>query len=79
MAAKSGGVDSKTSSRRYRVLLTADDICAKVLDYHDLQKGGAVAILEYEASKDREALTSASLLRLQPSSIISIPSSISES
>ena len=80
MAAKSGGVDSKTSSRRYRVLLTADDICAKVLVYHDLQKGGAVdAILEYETSKDRAALKSASLLRLQPSSIISIPSSISES
>lgn len=80
MAAKSGGVDSKISSRRYRVLLTADDICAKVLVDHDLQKGGAVdAILEYETSKDRDALKSASLLRLQPSSIISIPSSISES
>lgn len=28
----SGGVDSKTPSCRYRVLLTADDICVKVLD-----------------------------------------------
>jgi hypothetical protein len=80
LESKSGGVDSKTSSRRYRVLLTADDICAKVLVYHDLQRGGAVdAILEYEMSKDRDALKSASLPRLQPSFIISIPSSISES
>ena len=76
----SEGVDIKTSSCRFRVLLTADDICAKVLVDHDLQKGGPVdAILEYETSKDRDALKSASLLRLQPSSIISIPSSISES
>jgi hypothetical protein len=40
----SGGVDSETSPCRYRVLLTADDICAKVLDCHDLQKGGAVGL-----------------------------------
>lgn len=64
LQSKSGGVDSKTSSRRYRVLLlTADSICAKALVYHDLQKGVAVdAILEYETSKDRDGLKSASLL-----------------
>ena len=53
----SEGVDIKTSSCRYRVLLTADDICVKVLDQHDLRMEGRSmrprCHFGYEKSKDR--------------------------
>lgn len=56
----SEGVDSKPSPCRYRVLLTADDICVKVLDQHDLRMKGrsmrARCHFGYEKSKDRDAL-----------------------
>ena len=60
MAAGILRVDSKTSACRYRVLLTADDICVKVLDQHDLRMKGrsmrARCHFGYEKSKDRDAL-----------------------
>ena len=53
----SEGVDIKTSSCRFRVLLTADDICVKVLDQHDLRMEGRSmrprCHFGYEKSKDR--------------------------
>ena len=53
----SRGVDSKNSSCRYRVLLTADDICVEVLVCHDLQREGRSmhprCHFGYEKSKDR--------------------------
>jgi hypothetical protein len=39
-AVDSRGVDSGRSQCQNRVLLTADDICVKVFDYHDLQREG---------------------------------------